>query len=355
MDHHVVDRKTVITKFQVLKKNKEGRYPETSETNCLPSPSQQQNTSGFEDQPSQNWNHYNSRAVGTPIPQQQSQYVNVPVATENYPQNFYPQQGAQAQVQHQYQDYYYVDNTQYQDAAYPPNYTVDPQSPAYGEEVVYVDENGCYYDYDHNGYYQTQVGYPQAHDTAYNTGYDTAYNAYNAYNTGYDGAYNTGYDVAYNTGYDGAYNAGYQQKYPQAYGYANANAENVRKISVSSQFSEIDSEAQYYPGAVGQRVNSGVVSAYNVRSQNLESLERPDSPVEHLTQKGSQIAKSRSTDDSPQRHQRIIAGSKVEHVASMKEKPVGFSPLTYAPKMRRSHVPHFLSEKESAPGSPILS
>lgn len=191
---HVVDSKVVITKFQVLKKNKKGGPDSEREDNqqniASPnSPAQEENT----------WNTSGQQVDMTTFNPQQNSEMNFPAETENYQDQYYYQQDSQSQ----YQDFYYVDIQQYQDATVPTqpqqmyqhgayqNYSNNAsqnQNSQYGQESLYADNNGCYYDV--YGNYKTDA------DVAYSNA-----NSYGYYNTaqqsiGYD--YSRCFDYGYN-------------------------------------------------------------------------------------------------------------------------------------------------------------
>lgn len=191
---HVVDSKVVITKFQVLKKNKKGGSENDREDN-------QQNLASPNSpaQESNAWNTSGQQVDMTSFNPQQNSYMNTPAKTENYQDQYYYQQDSQSQ----YQDFYYVDNQQYQDATLPTqpqqmyqfgayqNYSNNGsqnQNSQYGQQPIYADNNGCYYDAYGNYRTEADVGYSNANSYGY---YETA-----PQSVGYD--YSRSYDYGYN-------------------------------------------------------------------------------------------------------------------------------------------------------------
>jgi len=328
MKEHIVDRKPVITKFQVLKKNKE-REPKVDgqEGQDLSPNMHHSHSPTFQDQSSQNLSYYHPQAGITSPQHSQNQYVNVQVGNENYQQQYYAAKDPQAQ----YQDYYYVDDKQPKDASYPTSYNAPGTQ--YGQEVVYVDDNGCYYDY--SGYYQSEqghsevnYGYHQSYDTGYDAAYNTVYDP--AYPTGYDAGYGTGYDAAYPTGYD----TGYGYGYPQGYDYQNFNAEKGKIYSHTSGFSEIESHS----GFVGPQENSGVVSAYNVRSRILDTQELSGSKKGRLSSRGSEKAKPKSTGHAISPNTRISDHKTANEIKIVREKVQNFEKYVNAKGFQSANI-----------------
>jgi hypothetical protein len=204
--------------------------------------------------------------------------MNSPAETENYQDQYYYQQDSQSQ----YQDFYYVENQQYQDAPVPTqpqqiyqygayqdysNNASQDQNSQYSQEPVYADNNGCYYDA--YGNYKTEA--------------DLAYSNANSY-----GYYNT---AQQSVGYD------YSRFYDYGYNY---NQEPTTSNTYS--FSESNSNS----GNNAPRPNSGVVSAQGNQSPIDQAMAQ--------AQKESTPKETTSFHPSPVMSQRIVEGNGVFQV-----------------------------------------